>query len=114
MLPKIHRLPLRTEFKRTKYQGKTVSGDYFSLIFHKRTDQAASRFAFIVSKKVHPLSVGRNRIRRLMSEAVKSLLPQIPLNMDGVFLMRKAIVGKKLGEIQDEVEKILSKAIKGL
>lgn len=108
MLPKIHRLPLRTEFKKLKLEGRLIRGKYFSLLIRKRHDLQPSRFAFIVSKKVHLKSSRRNRVRRLLSEALKSILPEFKINLDGVFLVRPAILNKELPEIKKAVTQILN------
>ncbi len=108
MLPKIHRLPLRTEFKKLKLEGCLVRGNFFSLLIRKRNNGLPSRIAFIVSKKVHTQSTKRNRVRRLLSEAVYSLLPKYKNNFDAVFLVRQTIIGQELPEIINEVEKVFT------
>lgn len=113
MLPKQHRLPLRTEFKRIKKEGKLIPGKFFSLIICPQLSvvsyQSASRFAFIVSKKISPLAAKRNRIRRLLSEAVYSFMSEIKPGFDFVFLVKKSIIDKDLNEIKKEIEKIFTK-----
>ena len=108
MLPKIHRLSLRTEFKKLKLEGRLVRGNFFSLLVRVRQDNQPSRFAFIVSKKVHLHSVKRNYVRRLMVEAVRNVLPKVELNLDGVFLVRQTILNQKLPEITKAVNQILN------
>jgi len=108
MLPKVHRLPLRAEFKKLKLEGRLICGNFFSLLIRKRTDGQPSRFAFIVSKKVHLHSVKRNYVRRLMVEAVRSVLPKVEFNLDGVFLVRQTILNQKLPEITKAVDQILN------
>jgi len=112
MLPKQHRLPLRTEFRRIKKQGKFIQGSFFSLIICSRLSvagcQSASRFAFIVSKKINPLATRRNRIRRLLSEAIYSGIAEIKPGFDFVFLVKKSILGKNLTEIKKEISQFLT------
>lgn len=71
--------------------------------------QPISRFAFIVSKKISPLAVQRNRIRRLLSEAIYSGIEKIKPGNDFVFLVKKLIIGKNLTEIKKEIESIFVK-----
>jgi ribonuclease P protein component len=104
MLPKQYRLPLRTEFKRIKKNGRLFSGKFFSLLIAPQPQ--TSRFAFIISKKIHQKATKRNKARRLLVEAVRSILPQIKPGFDFVFLVKKTIVGKELSEIKKEVKKI--------
>ena len=117
MLPKQYRLPLRTEFKRIKKEGKLFPGRFFSLLVsHQpqaipRTEPRGEasyqppRLAFIISKKIHKKAIKRNRVRRLLVEAVRGILPKIKPGFDFVFLVKKTILEKKLSEIKNEVEK---------
>jgi len=107
-LSKQHRLPLRTELRRIKKEGKIIQGKFFSLLLAKC--HQPSRFAFIVSKKIHKRAVKRNRIRRLLAESVRSFLTNIKPDFDIVFLTKKAIVDQGFDQIKNEVEKIFKKA----
>ena len=65
-------------------------------------DNKNSRFAFIVSTKIDKRATARNRMRRVMSESVRHLLPQIS-GTDGIFIAKK-----NFAELpQTEVEKII-------
>ena len=103
MLPKQHRLPLRTEFKRIKKEGKLFQGRLFSLLVASgKPRQKAGRFAFIVSKKIHKNAVERNKIRRLLIESVRFLLPKIKSNTNTVFLAKKSLIDKDFFQIKEE------------
>jgi len=112
MLPRIYRLPLRNEFRRIKKTGKLIQGRFFSLIICSQlsvsSSQSASRFSFIVSKKISPLAVQRNRIRRLLSEAIYSGIEKIKPGFDFVFLVKKEILNKSFVEIKKEIESIFA------
>lgn len=106
MLPRKHRLP-RFELVRVKNQGRLIPGKLFSLL--KTSNQVgASRFGFIVSKKISKKAVERNRIRRLLFEAVQAVLPRIKEKADFVFLVKKAILDQPLEVIKKETERIFS------
>lgn len=105
MLPKENRLPLRREFLRVKERGRLIPGKFFSLIVASRKDSHPSRFAFIISKKIHKKATRRNRIRRLLVESIRSLLPKIKSGQDCVFLVKKSILDKELSVLKKEVEK---------
>ena len=120
MLPKQYRLPLRTEFARVKRVGRVFASRFFGLLvapqlpeaknsFPRRARQA--RIAFIVSKKIHLKANQRNRVRRLMREAVRALLPKFRPGWDFVFLAKRTILGKTLAEIKAETERILNEKI---
>lgn len=109
MLPKQHRLPLRTELKRVQKEGKLIHGQLFSLLIAKQpaiNNQHSPRFGFIISSRVHKKAVKRNRAKRLLSEGIRSLLPRIKLGFDTVFLAKKGVIDKELIEIQAEIERI--------
>jgi ribonuclease P protein component len=105
MLPKQHRLPLRKEFNRLKKEGKLFQDKFFSLLV-ARGQLPESRFAFIVSKKIHKRAVKRNKVRRLLAESVQAFLPKIKSGIDAVFLTKKTINDKSFDQIKKEVEKI--------
>lgn len=69
----------------------------------------ASRFGFIVSKKISKKAVERNRVRRLLSEAVRQLLAKIMSGYEVIFLAKKAMVGRGFEEILEEVKRVFRK-----
>ena len=110
MLPKSYRLPLKTEFKRLKKNGQIFQGKFFGLLLGKPTSlNDVSRFAVIVSNKVEKKAVKRNRIRRLITEALWSLRPKIKNGAKGVFLVKKTITKATLREIKNEIENLFKR-----
>lgn len=109
MLPRKHRLPLRTDLVRVQEKGKLFQGRLFSLLVAKRKKLETSRFGFIISTKIHKKATKRNRARRLLVEAIRNLLPKIKPGFDCVFLAKKTIIGKELREIKKEVEQLFKK-----
>lgn len=110
MLPKIHRLSLRTEFSRIKKVGQIFPGKMFGLLLVDDKSSSPPQFSFIVSKRIHPRAFQRNRIRRLLSEAILSLITEIKPGAQGVFLVKKAIIGQPLAVLKREVESVFQKA----
>lgn len=111
MLPRKHRLPLRTELKRVKKKGTLIQGRLFSLLVsHQPKKNQLSRFGFIISTKIHKKAVKRNRVKRLLNEAILGLMPKIKLGFDAIFLAKKKIIGADLKEIEREVKKLFAKA----
>jgi len=110
MLPKKHRLPLRTELNRVKKKGILVQGKLFSLLVSRQSKKSQpSRFGFIISTKIHKKAVKRNRAKRLLSEAVTSLFPEMKNGFDTVFLAKKKIIEANPEEIKKEVEGLFKK-----
>lgn len=87
MLPRENRLP-SSEIKSVMRRGKRVSAQGVQLIFTQNS-LSVSRFAFIVPKSVDKRAVVRNRIRRVVREAVRLALPAIVPGWDGVIVIRK-------------------------
>ena len=109
MLPAKYRLCLRKELNRVKKNSHLVSAGLFSILIAKQDiNHPTSRFAFIVSKKIHKKAVERNRIKRLLSESIWSLIKKINPGFDCLFLVKRAIIGQNLIMIRKEVRKILS------
>ncbi|MCJ7829595.1 ribonuclease P protein component [Patescibacteria group bacterium] len=108
MLPKQHRLPLRTELRRVKKEGQLFQSKLFGLLLSP-SQETQTRFAFIISTKVHKKAVKRNHARRLLSEAIRELLPQMKPGFDGVFLAKKSLIESDFKQIKQEMILLLKK-----
>ena len=108
MLSKKHRLPLRYELHRVQKEGEVYQFPYFALLL-ARNNLGFSRFAFIVSNKIHKRATKRNRIKRLLRESVRSFLPITKPGFDGVFLAKKSILGKDFKTTQSAVNQAFEK-----
>lgn len=110
MLPKKYRLPLRTELKRIKKEGNLYQGKFFGLLLSQLNSTInVSRFAVIISNKIDKKAVKRNKIRRLIYEALWSLYPKIKNGAEGVFLVKKTISQATFLEIKDEIKNLFKK-----
>ncbi len=73
-----------------------------SLVFNDNS-RGHQRFAVVISKKVIKSAVGRNRVRRRVYEAIRSLLPEYTDKKDCIFVVYskeiKDIEFKKLQEL---------------
>ncbi|HUV42821.1 MAG TPA: ribonuclease P protein component [Patescibacteria group bacterium] len=107
MLPKKYRLPLRTELKRVKKEGRLIQGKLFSLQVSKSSKSQPTRFGFIISSKIHKKAVKRNRVKRLLSETIMTL--KIKPSFDVVFLAKKKIINVDDQEIRAEIKKLFLK-----
>lgn len=110
MLPKQYRLS-RIELNRVKKKGTLIQGNLFSLLVSRQQEaKQASQFGFIISTKIHKRAIKRNRVKRLLNEAIYSLLPKIKPGFETVFLAKKRIIDAGLEEIGVEVERLFIKA----
>lgn len=85
MLSSLNRLP-STDISSILRTGIRIRGDFIDLIYHEQ--HSPSQFAVIVSAKVDKRATRRNRMKRLVREAVQHLLPSIQEGVCGVFVVR--------------------------
>lgn len=105
MLAKQNRLSLRKELHRIQKEGKIFHFPLFSLLAGQRLEaNGESRFGFIVSNKIHKKATKRNRVKRLLREAVQMMLPEMEPGFDIVFLARKKILEQDWQAIKAAVE----------
>ncbi len=106
MLKRENRIRLKKEFLEIKDKGKIKYSPFFGLVFLKKDDDL-KKVGFIVSKKISKRAVDRNKIRRIFSEIMRKNLDKLEAGSRIVFLAKKEILGKKMVEIKEEVEKLL-------
>ena len=106
MLKRENRIRLKKEFLEIKDKGKIKYSPLFGLVFLKKDDDL-KKVGFIVSKKISKRAVDRNKIRRILSEIMRKNLDKLEAGSRIVFLAKKEILGKKMVEIKEEVEKLL-------
>lgn len=114
MLPHSHRLPA-SEIPRVMKFGKRLSAQGITLAYTKERQETINnkqlpRFSFIVSTKVNKRAVVRNRMRRILSESVRHLMNRIALDIDGVFIGSRQLVGLNQKEVEGRVVEILVRA----
>ncbi|MDD3236572.1 MAG: ribonuclease P protein component [Candidatus Gastranaerophilales bacterium] len=76
MLPRQYRLKNKSAFNATYKQKNVIANNFFVAYLgrEKKDTSLPTRFGFVVSKKFHKRAVKRNRIKRLMREAVRLFL----------------------------------------
>ena len=108
MLRKENRLSQRSDILRVKEEGKLINASLLSLLVYKNKDKELKRFGVIVSKKISKRAVDRNKIKRLIMEALRINLDKIEGGSEILFLVRKNILGKKYDEVEKEIKKVLA------
>lgn len=108
MLPRKFRLPLKTEYFRIKKTGHYLNGEFVTILYSP-SSLGLPRFAFVVSKKISNKATKRNRVKRLIGEAVRSLIPEIKKPADFIIMAKPKILEKELLEIKEELKKLLAK-----
>ena len=87
MLPRPHRLPTQA-FKEVFKKGKRLHTQELQIITLEN-NMNVSRFGFIVSTKIDKRATVRNRIKRILREKVRNLLPQLQSGKDIIIVARK-------------------------
>ena len=73
-------------------------------------ERDALRVGFVVSKRISKHAVVRNYTKRLLSEAMRSLLPELPTGWDIVLSARNPVVDADLSTLKQDIVTLLQKA----
>ena len=116
MLKKINRITTKAEFLEIKNKGEVKAAELFSVVYLNpsalraspldRGDAKEKKFGAIVSKKISKKAVERNQIKRRLFEAVRLNMDIFPEGFRGIFLVKKNILNKKEGEIEECLKKL--------
>lgn len=107
MLKKENRLTKRKAFGYIYKNGKSKSSNNLILIYTP-TKLKKLKVGFSVSKKLGKAFI-RNRVKRLLREAFKELLPIINNQFNYVVVAKPTITDKSFKEIKEELFYILNK-----
>jgi ribonuclease P protein component len=103
MLTKKFKLPL-ADFSRTKNH-KNVSCRSFSIKIYRNL-LPHPRLGIIVSAKVMPRAVSRNKLKRRISYLLFPMLKNSVASVDLVFLPKKQIKDKSFKDLKSEIQTI--------
>lgn len=107
MLRKPHRLRQSQRFTEVKRKGQSTT-HRLVVLTGLPNGLTYSRFGFSVSRYIGG-AVKRNRVKRLMREAVRSRIEQIARGYDLVFVARNPIRHASSGEIHHAITKLLDR-----
>ncbi len=117
MLPRSERLTKDSEFSAVYNLRRSVANSLF-ILYTGRLNNTSKlpRVGFVVGKKVHKNSTKRNRIKRLMREAYKTITKttEIPVNQwqSLIFLARPFTLEVDYQQVYDGIVDCLKKANK--
>ena len=97
------------EFQRCYQQGKMLKNRFAVIHVLKRGDDGDPRIGFAVSRRVGK-AVERNRVKRWMREALRSLGGRLPQGVDIVFSARAIAKERGYWPFRDAIYDLLRKA----
>lgn len=103
-----HRLADKARFRQVRQQGASQAHPLVVLCY-LANEEAISRTGFSVSKRIGK-AVDRNRARRRMSEAVRSLWDLVAPGWDMVWVARPGINEATFSELQTVCARLLRRA----
>lgn len=114
-LPSQHRLKRRQDFDWVYRTGTRRRATHLHLVAVQDPTPLAggpheSRFGISISKKVSKLAVVRNRLKRQVKAALRSLLPQLQPGWSVVIVVRSSLLECDYWQILRELEQLLRKS----
>ncbi|UJW59583.1 ribonuclease P protein component [Bacillus sp. A116_S68] len=106
---KEYRLKKNEEFQHVFQRGNSVANRQFVVYQVKKTEQDTIRIGLSVSKKLGN-AVVRNRIKRLMKENLRGLVPSLHQNRDVVIIARHPVAEMTYDEIKKSLNHVLKVA----
>ncbi|MED1726192.1 ribonuclease P protein component [Brevibacillus parabrevis] len=104
-----HRLKKNEHFQAVFQRGTSAANKQFVLYSAKQEGQAAFRAGISVSKKIGN-AVIRNKVKRLIREAVARLELVIPLGLDLVIIARPGVENMSLEAIEQSLLHVMKRA----
>ena len=106
-LNKKNRLKKKHDFENVFKKGKAVKGS-FLFIKYRKNKLGVSRFGFVVSAKVAGNAVKRNKIRRILSEAVRGIVDGLG-GYDIIVFATSKIISALKKDVADDFVGVLQK-----
>jgi len=108
MLSTINRIKKKKDFEAIFKNSKSLRTNFFILKI-RENGLGINRFGFVVSQKVSKRAVVRNRVRRRLSDIMRSESENIKIGTDLVVIAFPGIDKKEFSEVKNFVESALTK-----
>ena len=103
------RLRKNSDFQRVKQQGHSIVSPLLVLAWMPN-DGSSTRVGFVVSKRIAKHAVDRNHMKRLLSEAMRDLIPRLPGGLDIVVSARQKANTANLRILEQDMITLLRRA----
>lgn len=108
-LHRSHRLKKNEQFQEVFQKGTSAANRQFVVYWKKQEGQAAFRAGISVSKKIGK-AVTRNRVKRLIKEAIASMEAGIPDGIDLVIIARPGLEEMEYDALRSSLQHVLKRA----
>ncbi|CAG9622879.1 ribonuclease P protein component [Sutcliffiella rhizosphaerae] len=105
---KQQRIKKNKDFQHVFQKGKSMANRQFVIYAVKQEGQSEFRVGLSVSKKIGN-AVTRNRIKRLIREAIHELKDRLPVGIDLVVIARKPTAEMSLEEVKSSLQHVIKK-----
>ena len=109
MLNKKNRISNRRLIQKLFDKGGLYKNAYFIFKFLPSTEDT-SQFAIVVSKKVAPKAVHRNKLKRQISESIQEKLDQIKTNIVVLVIAKQGLAEIEYQDINKGIADFINKA----
>jgi len=108
-MKRAHRLRRPEQFQHARHQGRRWESRLL-ILQAVANRHRTTRCGFVVSKRVSKHAVGRNRLKRLLGEAMRSSLPELSPGYDIVLNARKEALAADLRALEQDIPALLRRA----
>lgn len=107
MLSALHRFHGYGSLRYVYKNGTAIRSHLVTIKYSANSRRKHSRFAVVVSKKVHKSAVGRNRIRRRVYEIVRLELPKFKAPYDvAVMVFSSELISLPADELRETIQQL--------
>lgn len=111
MLSFAHRFHGHGSLRYVYKNGQAIRSRLITIKYTHNPHRKNSRFAVVVSKKVHKSAVGRNRMRRRVYEVIRHELPNMPRAHDvAVMIFSSEVINLPANELSETIKQLFSQA----
>lgn len=88
-----------------------ILNDTFFVVRFKKKCLETPRFAVVVSKKIDKRAVGRNQLKRRITQIIQDVLKEKDISVDMVFYIRAKTKDLTQEELGNHIKQVLKKAV---
>jgi ribonuclease P protein component len=111
MLSFLHRFHGHGSLRYVYKNGQAIRSHLITIKYVANQHRDHSRFAVVVSKKVHKSAVGRNRMRRRIFEIIRQELPQFKASHDvAVMVFSSEVLSLSHEELHETLKNLFTQA----